>query len=107
MYGLSLSLSYQDPAIRAFLLTNLIPADSKNPHARFRIPIDIIHDAIPELGGFPTNQGSAVGMERRCSSGLEEQVRSDVPFLSFLQPPSILMIDQPLQPDTSTATTFR
>jgi hypothetical protein len=36
--------------VRAFLLTNL---DTEGEFMKFRIPLDILAEAIPELGGFP------------------------------------------------------
>jgi hypothetical protein len=38
-------------------LTNLIPAASDNQHAKFRVPLNILEDAIPELGAFPYERG--------------------------------------------------
>jgi hypothetical protein len=44
---------------RAFLLTNLLPAVHDHHHhpLKFRVPIDIIGDAIPDIGGFPYEPG--------------------------------------------------
>ncbi|TFK33462.1 alpha/beta-hydrolase [Crucibulum laeve] len=42
-----------DPTIRMFLLTNLCPITKAHPYARFRVPLDILDDAIPEIGSFP------------------------------------------------------
>ncbi|GJJ13716.1 hypothetical protein Clacol_007972 [Clathrus columnatus] len=41
-----------DPSIRAFLLTNLT-LDKDAGYVKFRIPIDLIKDALDELGDFP------------------------------------------------------
>jgi len=43
----------EDPAIRAFLLTNLLSITSSSPHAKFRVPLDVIEDALEDLGDFP------------------------------------------------------
>ncbi|KAI0076192.1 alpha/beta-hydrolase [Panus rudis PR-1116 ss-1] len=45
-----------DPSIRAFLLTNL---NTHHAHAplHFKIPVDIIGKAIPEIGSFPYEPG--------------------------------------------------
>ena len=40
----------QDPVIRAFLLTNL---DTNSKPLKFRVPLNVIDDAIPDLGDFP------------------------------------------------------
>lgn len=42
-----------DPDIRAFLLTNLTLPDSSNKYAGFRVPLDVLHNAITDLGSFP------------------------------------------------------
>jgi hypothetical protein len=48
----------QDPAVRDFLLTNFVSTSSGNPHAaRFRVPLDILDSAIPEIGSFPYEPG--------------------------------------------------
>lgn len=38
---------------RAFLLTNLSPTKGLDEPYRFRVPLDIIGDAIIEVGSFP------------------------------------------------------
>ncbi|KIK68704.1 hypothetical protein GYMLUDRAFT_237715 [Collybiopsis luxurians FD-317 M1] len=44
----------QDPDIVLFLLTNIVmPQESGLDHIRFRIPLETLSDAIPELGWFP------------------------------------------------------
>lgn len=49
--------SYEsDPAIRAFLLTNLAPHHGHEP-VRFHIPLDIIGKSIPAIGDFPYEPG--------------------------------------------------
>ncbi|RDB25624.1 Abhydrolase domain-containing protein C22H12.03 [Hypsizygus marmoreus] len=42
-----------DPAVRAFLLTNLKSMTEHEPYARFRVPLDILVNAMPEIGSFP------------------------------------------------------
>lgn len=44
---------------RAFLLTNLLPQAHDHHHhpLKFRIPIDIIGNAIADIGGFPYEPG--------------------------------------------------
>ncbi|KAF8071582.1 Alpha/Beta hydrolase protein [Lyophyllum atratum] len=42
-----------DPDTRQFLLTNLDPLSSSEPHAKFRVPLDTFGEAIPEIGSFP------------------------------------------------------
>jgi len=42
-----------DVRLRRFLLTNLTLPGPSNPYAGFRIPLDIIDDAISDLGSFP------------------------------------------------------
>lgn len=44
----------QDAMVRAFLLTNLLPAvhDNHNHPVKFRVPIDIIGGAISAIGDF-------------------------------------------------------
>ena len=60
MYSLHLIfLTLQDPMTRAFLLTNLAPHHGHDP-VKFRVPLDIIGDAIPELGHFPYEAGERV-----------------------------------------------
>ncbi|KAI0090360.1 Alpha/Beta hydrolase protein [Irpex rosettiformis] len=48
-----------DAMTRAFLLTNLLPAVHDHHHhaLKFRVPIDIIGEAIPEIGNFPCEPG--------------------------------------------------
>jgi hypothetical protein len=43
----------QDASVRAFLLTNISLPTSSNPYVHFRIPISILEEALPEIGGFP------------------------------------------------------
>lgn len=47
----------QDPDIRLFLLTNLEPLTSSKPYAHFRVPLDTLDEAIPEIGWFPYAPG--------------------------------------------------
>ncbi|KAI0635860.1 alpha/beta-hydrolase [Trametes polyzona] len=48
----------QDPMTRAFLLMNLEHPTAHHPHPlRFRIPIELLGNAIPELGSFPYSPG--------------------------------------------------
>lgn len=44
---------------RAFLLTNLLPQAHDHHHhpLRFKIPIDLIGNAIPNIGSFPYEPG--------------------------------------------------
>ncbi|KAF8214186.1 alpha/beta-hydrolase [Mycena galopus ATCC 62051] len=42
----------KDPAVCAFLLTNLIPQPNAS---HFRIPVDLIGESIEEMGSFPFN----------------------------------------------------
>lgn len=45
----------QDAPTRAFLLTNLLPAVHDHHHhpLKFKVPIDVLGNAIPEIGSFP------------------------------------------------------
>ncbi|KAG6879232.1 hypothetical protein C0992_004293 [Termitomyces sp. T32_za158] len=43
----------EDMTVRQFLLTNLNPLTPNEPFAKFRVPLDILTDAIPEIGSFP------------------------------------------------------
>ncbi|KAG6916206.1 hypothetical protein DXG01_007836 [Tephrocybe rancida] len=44
----------KDLGIRQFLLTNLaVPSQQSNETVKFKIPVDILTDAIAELGSFP------------------------------------------------------
>jgi len=43
--------------IRQFLLTNLTPEPKGGGPMTFRIPLDIIEEAIPNLGDFPYAPG--------------------------------------------------
>ncbi|KAI8980132.1 alpha/beta-hydrolase [Trametes punicea] len=48
----------QDPMTRAFLLMNLEYPTAHHHHPlRFRIPVDLLGNSIPELGGFPYAPG--------------------------------------------------
>ncbi|KAI0688418.1 alpha/beta-hydrolase [Cytidiella melzeri] len=48
-----------DNMTRAFLLTNLLPAVHDHPHhaLKFRVPLEVIGDAIPDIGSFPFEPG--------------------------------------------------
>ncbi|KAF7977043.1 hypothetical protein HWV62_4810 [Athelia sp. TMB] len=43
----------EDPGVRAFLLTNIALPTSETPHVHFRIPVPLIGESIPHIGGFP------------------------------------------------------
>lgn len=45
----------QDPSVLAFLLTNLIPAEGGT--LKFRLPVDLLIESIPEIGSFPYAPG--------------------------------------------------
>ncbi|KAI0775269.1 alpha/beta-hydrolase [Trametes elegans] len=48
----------QDPMTRAFLLMNLEHPKPHHPHPlRFRVPVDLLGNAIPDLGDFPYEPG--------------------------------------------------
>lgn len=47
----------KNPAIQAFLLTNLETASSQHPYAKFQIPIDLIHKSAPDIGDFSHSPG--------------------------------------------------
>ncbi|KIK52682.1 hypothetical protein GYMLUDRAFT_251052 [Collybiopsis luxurians FD-317 M1] len=48
----------KDPSTRAFLLsTLLVPSRGSNEFARFRVPLDILSNAIPDIGTFPYDPG--------------------------------------------------
>ncbi|KAG5643276.1 hypothetical protein DXG03_001243 [Asterophora parasitica] len=49
-----------DPSVRQFLLTNLNPITASEPHAKFRVPLDTLGNAIPEIGWFPYAPGERV-----------------------------------------------
>jgi len=51
----------KDPSIRAFLLTNLLPITSSSPHAKFRVPLDLIDASLDDLGDFPFGPPSEGG----------------------------------------------
>ncbi|KAF5367023.1 hypothetical protein D9758_003869 [Tetrapyrgos nigripes] len=56
----------KDPSTQAFLLTNLIlPSDTSEEYARFGIPLDILSDAIPDIGTFPYEPGEIEPWEGR------------------------------------------
>ena len=42
-------IDVEDKGIRQFLLTNLLPTSPLT----FRVPVDILSDSLPSLGGFP------------------------------------------------------
>ncbi|KAG6900339.1 hypothetical protein C0993_012296 [Termitomyces sp. T159_Od127] len=42
-----------DMTVRQFLLTNLNPLTPNEPFAKFRVPLDTLRIAIPEIGSFP------------------------------------------------------
>ncbi|KAG6850218.1 hypothetical protein H0H93_016397 [Arthromyces matolae] len=46
-----------DPMLRQFLLTNLNPLTQSEPYAKFRVPLDTLSAAIPEIGWFPYAPG--------------------------------------------------
>ena len=52
-------LCYQDPEVRAFLLTNLQSSGHETHHhpLKFRVPLDIIGNAIVNIGDFPYEPG--------------------------------------------------
>lgn len=47
----------KDPNMRQFLLTNLKPVSESAPDLKFRVPLDILDEAIPEIGWFPYAPG--------------------------------------------------
>ncbi|KAI0368626.1 alpha/beta-hydrolase [Pilatotrama ljubarskyi] len=48
----------QDPMTRAFLLMNLEHPTAHHPHPlRFRVPVDLLGNSIPDIGGFPYSPG--------------------------------------------------
>ncbi|KAG6909299.1 hypothetical protein DXG01_001243 [Tephrocybe rancida] len=47
----------QDPIMRQFLLTNLNNITESEPFAKFRVPLDTLVDAMPEIGSFPYAPG--------------------------------------------------
>ncbi|KAG6876906.1 hypothetical protein C0993_012162 [Termitomyces sp. T159_Od127] len=56
----ALKAEEKDLSVRQFLLTNLIaPSRSSNETVKFKIPVDILADAIVDIGSFPyTPDGS-------------------------------------------------
>ncbi|KAG6845605.1 hypothetical protein H0H87_006658 [Tephrocybe sp. NHM501043] len=46
-----------DPIVRQFLLTNLNVMTASEPFAKFRVPLDTLGNAIPEIGWFPYAPG--------------------------------------------------
>lgn len=42
---------------RLFLLTNLEPFTASQPYANFRVPLDTLYEAMPEIGWFPHAPG--------------------------------------------------
>ncbi len=51
----ALSASIASPAVRQFLLTNLLPADGGG--YRWRIPLQLLAEAVPDIQGFPELPG--------------------------------------------------
>ncbi|KAG5638545.1 hypothetical protein H0H81_012046 [Sphagnurus paluster] len=47
----------KDATVRQFLLTNLNALTADEPHAKFRVPLDTLENAIPEIGSFPYAPG--------------------------------------------------
>ncbi|KAK7462740.1 hypothetical protein VKT23_007327 [Stygiomarasmius scandens] len=47
----------KDASVVAFLLTNIIIPSGPTEYVHFRIPLDILGDAIPEIGSFPYAPG--------------------------------------------------
>ena len=47
----------QDPGVRAFLLTNLLPFDKNDPKAKFAVPLNTFKDSIDNIGDFPYSPG--------------------------------------------------
>ncbi|THV04782.1 alpha/beta-hydrolase [Dendrothele bispora CBS 962.96] len=47
----------KDASVVAFLLTNIIIPSDSSEHVHFRIPLDILGDAISEMGSFPYAPG--------------------------------------------------
>ena len=45
-----MTVSYQDPSVRAFLLTNL---NVNTSPFGFKIPVDILKEGRPEIESFP------------------------------------------------------
>ncbi|EGN99307.1 hypothetical protein SERLA73DRAFT_182233, partial [Serpula lacrymans var. lacrymans S7.3] len=48
-----------DPNVRAFLLTN-VDSHSKPPHLKFKVPLDILEEGIPDIGSFPYAPGERI-----------------------------------------------
>ncbi|KXN87220.1 Abhydrolase domain-containing protein C22H12.03 [Leucoagaricus sp. SymC.cos] len=55
-----LSAFESDSDMRAFLLTNLGTATTERPYVKFRIPINIIQKALPDIGDFSYSPGERV-----------------------------------------------
>ncbi|KAJ3871901.1 alpha beta-hydrolase [Lentinula edodes] len=49
----------KDPSTRAFLLSTLNSPSSDSESARFRVPLDILSNSIPDIGSFPYDPGEA------------------------------------------------
>ncbi|TDL25623.1 alpha/beta-hydrolase, partial [Rickenella mellea] len=49
----------KDHMTRAFLLTNLVARSGGDSTLKFRVPLDIIDRAIPDLGSFPYEPGES------------------------------------------------
>ncbi|KII89681.1 hypothetical protein PLICRDRAFT_137904 [Plicaturopsis crispa FD-325 SS-3] len=47
----------KDPGVRAFLLTNLDTTHYEHAAMKFKVPLDILDEAIPEIGSFPYEVG--------------------------------------------------
>ncbi|KAF9007466.1 Alpha/Beta hydrolase protein [Cyathus striatus] len=50
----------RDVSIRHFLLTNLLPLTPANPTCKFRVPLDILHESVPDIGDFPYESGECI-----------------------------------------------
>jgi len=83
----------QSPRIRAFLLTNFIPADSKSSKAHFRIPLSILYDSIGPLGDFPFKvgkfkwEGRTLFIKGQTSNYLN---KNNLPFLKDFFPQMVI-----------------
>ncbi|ABM61806.1 alpha/beta fold hydrolase [Halorhodospira halophila] len=55
----ALAAAIDSPAVRQFLLTNLVPADEGG--YRWRIPLQFLADAVPDIQGFPELEGAYDG----------------------------------------------
>lgn len=50
-------MAFQDPSVRAFLLTNL---NASQAPFKFKVPIDILKEGRPEIESFPYAPGERV-----------------------------------------------